>query len=116
MLKKENRLISNFEFNVARKYGDHIEGDLSHVYFVTPKNYEGPTKVGIVVSNKLHKNAVFRNRIKRLYREAVRNNFDKINKGNLWIAIHPKFNSKDKTYEEINADYNKILQKASLSN
>lgn len=116
MLKKENRLISNFEFNVARKYGNHIEGELSHVYFAVPKNYEGPTKVGIVISNKLHKNAVVRNRLKRLYRESVRNNFDKIDKGNLWIAIHPKFNSLEKTYEEINADFNKILQKASLSN
>lgn len=116
MLKKENRLSSNFEFNVARKYGNHVEGDLTHVYFVTPTNYTGPTKVGIVISNKFHKNAVVRNRTKRLFREVIQKNFDKIDKGNLWIAVHPKFSVLNKTYEEINADFNKILQKASLSN
>jgi len=116
MLKKVNRLSSNFEFNVARKYGKKYEGELFHVYFLTPKNYTGPVKVGVVVSNKFHKNAVVRNRIKRLYREAIRNNFDKIDKENLWIVIHPKIASLEKTYEEINADFDKVLQKVSFSN
>lgn len=116
MLKKENRLSSNFEFNVARKYGKYVEGDLFHIYFLKPKNYEGSTKIGIVVSNKFSKKAVERNRAKRLYREVIKNNFQKLPKENLWIVIHPKFNSLGKTYEEINFDFNKVLQKTSFSN
>ncbi|NMB91306.1 ribonuclease P protein component [candidate division WWE3 bacterium] len=116
MLKKENRLSSDFEFNVSRKYGRYYESPLVHTYFLIPKNYQGPTKVGIVVSNKFSKKAVERNRIKRIYRKVVEENFEKINKGDLWIVIHPKIGSSSKTYEEINLDFNNLLQKASFSN
>lgn len=115
MLKKENRLSSNFEFNITRKYGNYHKGKYFHVYFLVPRNYEGPTKVGVVVSNKFSKNAVTRNRIKRIFREVVRENFEKINKGNLWIVIHPKVSCADKKYEEISAEFNKVLQEASFS-
>jgi len=115
MLKKENRLSSDFEFNVTRKYGKYFEGQYFHIYFLTPQKYEGPTKVGIVVSNKFSKKAVERNKVKRLFREAVLKNFEKINCGNLWVVIHPKFSSLSKTNEEISTDFNNVLQKASFT-
>ena len=52
MLKRGNRLSSDFEFNVTRKYGEYIRGKYFHAYFLKPKNYEEPKKVGIVVSKK----------------------------------------------------------------
>ena len=116
MLKRENRLSSDFEFNVTRKYGKYFEGHFFHIYFLIPQKYTGPTKVGIVVSNKFSKKAVERNKVKRLFREIVAKNFEKINSGNLWVVIHPKFSSLSKTNEEISADFNKILQKASFTN
>lgn len=115
MLKKENRLRSDFEFNVTRKYGDYYKSRSFHVYFLVPKKYEGPTKVGIVVSNKFSKNATDRNRIKRVFREVVKNNFEKIGKGNLWVVIHPKISCLNKSYEEINSEFDKVLQEASFS-
>jgi ribonuclease P protein component len=115
MLKKENRLSSDFEFNITRKYGKYYKSESFHIYFLVPKKYEGPTKVGIVVSNKFSKNATDRNRVKRIFREIVRKNFEKINKGNLWIVIHPKIHCLKKKNEEINSEFNKILQKASFS-
>lgn len=115
MLKKENRLSSNFEFNTTRKYGRYYSGKYFHIYFLIPKDYSGPTKVGVVVSNKFSKKATERNRVKRVFREVVRKNFDSINKGSLWIVIHPKFNSLEKGYEEISTDFNKVLQKESIS-
>ncbi len=57
MLKRENRLSSDFEFNITRKYGKYFNGKYFHIYFLRPKNYNGPTKVGIVVSNKFSKKA-----------------------------------------------------------
>ena len=117
MLKKQNRITSTFEYNITRKYGRHYRGDFFHIFILKPKDYTGPTKVGIVISNRFDKRSTKRNRIKRLFREAVRNNFDKLDKidTGLWVVIQPKFNSFNKTYEEICLELNKVLQKASLS-
>jgi ribonuclease P protein component len=115
MLKRENRLSSDFEFNITRKYGKYFNGKYFHIYFLRPKNYNGPTKVGIVVSNKFSKKAVERNRVKRIFREIVGNNLEKIGKDNIWVVIHPKISCQNKGYEEISAEFNKILQEAPFS-
>lgn len=114
MFKKENRLSTNFEFNITRKYGKKIIGQYFVGFVLLPKNYDGPTKVGIVVSNKVHKKAVKRNRLKRLYREAVKSNLNKF-PNNYWIVIQPRSLSLDKKYEEISTDFNKALSKVSFS-
>ena len=69
----------------------------------------------IVVSNKFSKKAVERNRIKRIFREIVGNNLEKIGKDNIWVVIHPKISCQNKGYEEISAEFNKILQEAPFS-
>ena len=114
MLRRKNRLTSKFEFNVTRKHGTYYEGQYFHIYFLKPRNYKGPTKVGIVVSTKTAKKATKRNRVKRVFREVVRKNFEKIDRGDLWVVIHPKVSSLDKKYEEVSTDFNKILQKVSI--
>lgn len=110
MLQRENRLTSNFEYKVAKKYGKVYSSSLFHIYYVKPTNYTGPTKVGIVVSNRFDKTAVVRNRVKRLFREAIRLNFAKI-KDDLWIVIYPKAGCKKEKYEKISAEFNNVLQK-----
>lgn len=114
MLNKKNRLTSRFQFNVVRKYGEYTEGSLMHVYVLKPKNFNGETKIGFVISNKFHKNAVKRNRVRRIFREVVRENIDKLGK-NRWIVIHPKFDCLEKKYEEISSDFNKVIQKVSFT-
>jgi ribonuclease P protein component len=114
MLNKNNRLTSGFQFNVTRKYGKYYEGSLSHVYILKPKNYNGETRIGIVVSNKFHKKAVKRNRVKRIFRDIIKDKVDKFGKG-MWVVIHPKFDCLGKTNEEISSDLNKILQKVSIA-
>jgi ribonuclease P protein component len=114
MLKKENRLLSNYEFGKTRKAGRQVSGKFFHLYYYKHSKYNGPGKVGIVVSNKFDKSAVRRNRVRRIYREAIRNNFDKIEPG-YWIVIYPKFSSAGKKYEEINTDYSETLQKISFT-
>ncbi|HNS71155.1 MAG TPA: ribonuclease P protein component [bacterium] len=114
MLNKKNRLVSKFQFNVSRKYGFYLETPYSHIYSLKANNYEGPPKIGIVISNKFSKKAVKRNRTRRLYREAIRNNIDRIGKG-YWIVIHPKADCLGKKYEEINSDINKAIQKISFT-
>lgn len=114
MLNKKNRLTSKFQFNVTRKYGKYYEGLLSHIYVLKPQNYNGDTKVGIVISNKFHKKAVKRNKTRRIFREIIRDNINKFGDG-MWVVVHPKFDCLGKTYEEIGSDFTKTLQKISVS-
>lgn len=116
MLKKENRLSSNYEFRLTHKYGKKIQGKFFYLYYLDRRKEDlgTPTKVGIVVSKKFSKIAVVRNRIKRIFREVIRRNFDKIQPG-FWIVFHPKKSSLDVDYEKIDTELNKILQKVPFS-
>lgn len=110
MLKKENRLSTKFEFNITRKYGKKISGRCFHLFYLQPKNYKGPTKIGFVISNKFDKRAVVRNKVKRKFREIFRKSLE-IFPQDLWVVVHPKFICIDKSYEEISADINSVLSK-----
>jgi ribonuclease P protein component len=110
MLKKPFRLSSKYEFNLTRRKGQAFKGEFFTLYLFKPNNYEGPAKVGFVVSNKLSKSAVKRNGLKRLFREAVRANYDKIKPG-YWVVIYPKLASLNKKYEDINTDFIETIQK-----
>jgi ribonuclease P protein component len=115
MLKKKHRISTKYEFYVTRKHGVYFYGNYFHAYLLEPKGYTGPVKIGIVTSAKLSKVAVKRNRVKRVFREVLKDNIEKFGE-NKWIVVHPKTSSLDKKYEEINADFNKALQKVSVTN
>jgi len=115
MIKKGLGLKTNFEFNITRKYGDYHTGQYFHLYILKPTNYKGVSKVGIVISTKFDKRATERNRIKRMFKRAIKSYLEEITDKNLWIVIHPKVSSKIKTYEEISSDINKVIQKISIS-
>ncbi len=66
------------------------------------------------MSNKLHKNSVVRNRVKRLFRESVRQNFGKISTG-WWLVFHPRFVCVGALYEEINIEIAAVVQKLSVA-
>jgi ribonuclease P protein component len=114
MLKKEMGLKTNFEFNITRKYGEYYSGQYFHMYVLKPTNYSGISKAGIVTSVKFDKRAVVRNKIRRMFKQAIKEWLESVTTKSIWVVIHPKVNSKDKMYEEISADITKILQKVSL--
>ena len=73
MLNQENRLKSRRAFSATYNNRLIVSTDLIVLYvgrIKTDKNC--PTRVGFVVSKKVHKRATKRNRIKRLMRENVR--------------------------------------------
>ena len=113
MLKKENRLSTNFEFNVTRKHGQKLSGTYCQIYYLLPKNASKFTRTGIVVSNRVHKSAVKRNHLKRLFGECLREKFATIPNG-IWLVIQPNTKSLKASYEEICADLNTLLPKVSL--
>ena len=72
MLPKEYRLKKRKAFNATYRINDtYYHGGIT-IFCGKQKDNLNPTKVGFVVSKKIHKRAVKRNRIKRLMREAYR--------------------------------------------
>ena len=72
MLKKEYRLKKRTAFTATYRTGKSFHKDGITVFCGKIKKEDFPTKFGFVVSKKIHKRAVKRNRIKRLMRESLR--------------------------------------------
>lgn len=72
MLPKDYRLKKRLAFTATYKTGKTLHKDGITVFIGKEKSNEYPTKIGFVVSKKIHKRAVKRNRIKRLMRESYR--------------------------------------------
>ena len=73
MLKKENRLKAKSAFRATYNNKNTVSDEILILYAGKLKlDKNCPTRVGFVVSKKIHKRAVVRNRIKRLMRENIR--------------------------------------------
>lgn len=73
MLPKRFRLKNKKAFDATYKQRKVVSNRLLTVYAGRKKTDEKPqTKIGFVVSKKIHKRAVKRNRIKRMIRESCR--------------------------------------------
>ncbi len=114
MLKSQNRLTTNFEFNITRKYGKPIDTAYAKIIYLKPTNYTGPTRIGIVTSAHFDKKAVVRNHVKRLFREAFRLGLEDLPQ-NLWISVYPKQSAKEQSYENINTEIIRFIQKVAIS-
>lgn len=114
MLKKQNRLNTNFEFSTVRRYGTKSSNRYFNLYFLDAKNYDGPTRFGFVVPNTFSKSAPERNRVKRVFREVIRLSLNKIKDG-YWVVIYPNQAAKETKYEEISTEFNKVLSEIPIS-
>ncbi|OZV70864.1 ribonuclease P protein component [Winogradskyella aurantia] len=83
------------------------------IYLKTPFDDNSTLKTGVSVSKRLHKNAVSRNRIKRLMREAFRlNKPNYFNNSSTAYALMILYISKDTiTFEAMDKTVKKMLQK-----
>ena len=98
MLPKEYRLKKRSAFTATYKTGTSFHIDGITLFCGKKKENSYPTKVGFVVSKKIHKRAVKRNRIKRLMRESYR------------LAIKKReLSTKDFNY--VNSAVNKLADK-----
>lgn len=111
MLPKENRLKKRSAFAATYRTGKsfHIGGIT--VFIGKEKNNDIPTKFGFVVSKKIHKRAVKRNKIKRLMRESCRQ-FIKEYTYNKYMSLVFVASSKilDKDFIYVKSTINKLLE------
>ena len=106
MLKKENRLKSKRAFSATYRNSKSISTDSIILYVGKIKEDKNcPTRVGFVVSKKVHKRAVKRNRIKRITREVIRilfkqKKYEMLN-NYMSLIFYAKEPLLEKNYEEI---------------
>lgn len=72
MLPKQYRLKNRYAFNATYRVNNTYHVDGITLFVGIEKKEDTETKVGFVVSKKVHKRAVKRNRLKRLMRESYR--------------------------------------------
>jgi ribonuclease P protein component len=114
MLKRQYRLVTDFEYNVVRRHGKKIQSPSFQLFYIIPHNYVGNCKVGIVVSTKFDKSAVVRNRVKRIFSEVIRLNIGII-KDNYWLVIHPSLESLNRSHEDLSVEFITVLQKMGIT-
>jgi ribonuclease P protein component len=80
MLPRENRLTSDYYFRRVRNKGTRVNTPLFGLSYLR-KRTPSASRFGFVVSTKIDKRAVKRNRVKRLFREGVRSVMDEVKDG-----------------------------------
>jgi len=123
MLAKENRLKKMKDFDILFKEGKFINDKLVNmkIWQIEPDKYPRrdyqtkDLKIGFVVSTKLVRSAVKRNRLKRQMREVVRLllKTNKLKVG-FHIILIAKANMAGKTYQEIEDGVVSVLQKGGV--
>lgn len=108
MLPKEKRLTKQKDFDKVYKESKSLFGVILSLR--CSKNNLNKTRVAIVVSNKISKKAVERNKIKRRVRAAVSQHIEKIDIGYDCVFI-AKIEIIDKTYQEIEKAVTMLLKK-----
>jgi len=103
-------LKDKFEFDRVFNEGSRVSG--RYLTAVIRRTKAGPVRIGIAASGK-YGNAVERNRVKRLIREAFKTVLADINRP-FEVVVIPKTNAKGVLMSSIYLDMNSLLGKAGV--
>jgi len=109
MLKKINRGLTRKDFENSREVGRMYQSPL---FGVSVMKNEGVSQIGFVISKKISKRAVDRNRIKRLLCEAMK---DKLPEG-LKVIVLVRKNILEASLEDIEKSWEGVYEKISSEN
>lgn len=112
MLKKINRGLSRKDFENSREKGRLVHGSCFSVSIMDEGDHKGsPVQVGFVISKKISKRAVDRNRIKRRLCEVIGKNLNNLEFKNLKIIILVRKNILEALREEIENCWRSVISK-----
>lgn len=112
MLKKESRVRKQKDFDrIFGKEGSFFPGGFLAVKAV--KNDLGYSRAGFIVSNKISKSAVKRNRIKRLMRESVRLRWEEIIPG-ADVVFMARADISEMSFADVDKAVDSLLKKSGL--
>ncbi len=111
MLSKANRLTKEADFKLLAKKGRPFYSSLFTIKLLKSKDTD--SRFGVVISSKVSKKAVVRNKIKRRITEVIRLSMPKIKSG-FDVMILVKSIVAEKSYQEIKEDIEKLFKKAQL--
>jgi len=107
VLKRENRIRSKKEFLEIKNKGRVLYSPLFGWLFY--KENDDQKKFGFIVSKKISKRAVDRNRIRRILSEIIRNNLDKFEDGTRLVFL-TKQEILGKKKEEVEKEVDKFIK------
>jgi ribonuclease P protein component len=111
MALQANHLKRKKDFELVFKRGKALRGKLLVLKFVV--NEDGRPRVGIVVSKKISKKAVVRNKVRRRLQAAVKAEMIKIKKGaDMILLALPGIEAKN--FQEIAEEITRLFKKAKL--
>lgn len=111
MLPKENRLRQEQDFKQVAKAGKAVFSPSLSLKLI--KNNSDLSRFGIIVSTKVSKKAVERNRLKRRLREIIRLNLPRFKKG-FDVMVLTRAAAKDFEYLQLKEIMAELFKKANL--
>jgi ribonuclease P protein component len=112
MFAKRNRLAKDRDVQMVYKRGRSIFTPFFTIKLLPSARSEVPARFTVVVSTKVAKHAVRRNRIKRVIREVIRRNLSLIRPGDYMIVVKPAI--VQFTHAELSDTIQKAFQKNKL--
>lgn len=113
MLPKENRLKREKDFERVFKKGKRFKGRF--LFLRVLKSDLSESRFGFIVSKKISKKAVVRNKIKRRLREIIRSKLLDV-KGGFDILIISLSGIENKEFKEVEEEVDEILKRTGIIN
>lgn len=109
MLPKKFRLTKRKDFEKVLAEGKILQGEFFGLAVSQDERNENP-KVGFIISNKVSKKAVERNRIRRILREATKKEIEELPQKSLLVFLAKK-NAAGTEAQKLNGDAQKLLER-----